>query len=82
MPDTNKPVPIHYPERGLTLDNGATVLDVNEEAGILLALSPTGAFAIWDFVVTDSKTTTLRGRYFNDIYNAALAFKDASSPVH
>ena len=68
------PVPRHYPERGMQLTNGATVLEVNEGRGTLLALSPTGAFAIWFFQVTETETITRSGQYFNDLREAVDVF--------
>lgn len=70
------PVPIHHPERGVQLSNGATVLEVNEGRGTLLALSPTGAFAIWFFEVTPSETITRSAQYFNDLREAVDAFTE------
>lgn len=68
------PVPLHYPERGMTLDNGATVIDVNEDSGTLIAVSPTGSFAVWEYQVRDTKTTTTRGHYFSDLRQAVDYF--------
>jgi hypothetical protein len=68
------PVPRHYPERGIQLSNGATVLDVNESRGTLLALSPTGAFAVWFFEVTPTETITRSGQYFDDLQDAVDLF--------
>ena len=41
----------------------------------LLAISPTGAFAIWVFRVSEECLTTMNGEYFQDLDEAVAAWK-------
>jgi hypothetical protein len=66
-------LPATHPTPGELLHNGAMVMCVSGTH--ILAISPTGAFAIWVFRVTADSLMTTNGEYFQDLDEAAAAWK-------
>ena len=67
------PLPANHPVPGEPIANGAMVMCVSSTH--LLAISPTGAFAIWVFRVSEECLTTMNGEYFQDLDEAVAAWK-------